>query len=111
PDATVGTITGAGVVRIVYGGDKGVAEINQDLDWVPGKAETGDGFGESIDTDDYNEDGYTDLVVGIPSEDLGTMTDAGMVEVLYGAADGLGTGEQTTHLEQGTGEGAIARSA
>ncbi|MEU2264383.1 trypsin-like serine protease [Streptomyces sp. NPDC019645] len=112
PKATVGTTAGAGVVRIVYGGGKGTAEINQDLDWVAGGAETEDWFGESIDTVDYNEDGYTDLVVGTPAEDVGTAADAGFVDVLYGAAGGLGTGTQkATHLEQGAGAGSIAASA
>jgi hypothetical protein len=112
PKATVGTTTGAGVVRIVYGGGKGTAEINQDLDWVAGSAETDDGFGESLDTVDYNEDGYTDLVVGTPAEDVGTADDAGFADVLYGAAGGLGTGTQkATHLEQGSGAGGIAAAA
>ncbi|MEU3923137.1 trypsin-like serine protease [Streptomyces sp. NPDC029004] len=112
PKATVGADADAGVVRIVYGGGKGTAEINQDLDWVPGSAEASDWFGEALATVDYNEDGYTDLVVGTPSEDLGTAADAGTVDVLYGAAGGLGNGTQkVTHLEQGTGAGAILASA
>lgn len=59
----------------MYGGGKGTAEINQDLDWVPGSAEASDWFGEALATVDDNEDGYTDLVVGTPSEDLGTAAD------------------------------------
>ncbi|MEU6352221.1 trypsin-like serine protease [Streptomyces sp. NPDC047072] len=104
PKATVGADAEAGVVRIVYGGGKGTAEINQDLSWVPGDAEATDWFGEALDTVDYNEDGYTDLVVGTPSEDLGSATSAGFVDILYGAADGIGTGAaKATHFEQGTG--------
>ncbi len=34
PMATVGGDTTAGLVRVVYGGGKGTAEITQDLDWV-----------------------------------------------------------------------------
>ncbi|MFF3340809.1 trypsin-like serine protease [Streptomyces flavidovirens] len=112
PKATVGTVTDAGAVRIVYGGGKGTAEITQDLAWVPGSAETGDWFGEALETVDYNEDGYTDLVVGTPSEAIGTVADSGFVDILYGARDGLGTGTQkNTHLEQGAGTGAIAAGA
>lgn len=88
PAATVGTDTSAGVVRVSYGGGKGTAEINQDLDWVPGGAEQSDWFGEQLATVDYNEDGYTDLVVGTPNETLGTATDAGMVDVIFGAGPG-----------------------
>ncbi|MEW2292551.1 S1 family peptidase [Streptomyces sp. NPDC006743] len=111
PKAAVAGKDGAGVVRIVYGGGKGTAEINQDLDWVPGGSEAGDWFGEAMDTVDYNEDGCTDLVVGTPSEDLGTATDAGMVDILYGAPGGIGTGSlKDTHFEQGSGTGSFKSS-
>ncbi|MFF0787864.1 trypsin-like serine protease [Streptomyces spiralis] len=111
PKAAVGGDDGAGVVRVVYGGGKGTAEINQDLDWVPGGSEPGDWFGEAMDTVDYNQDGCTDLVVGTPSEDLGTATDAGMVDILYGAPGGIGTGAtKDTHFEQGAGTGSFKAS-
>ncbi|WP_030171431.1 trypsin-like serine protease [Streptomyces sp. NRRL S-813] len=111
PKAAVGGNDGAGVVRVVYGGGKGTAEINQDLDWVPGGSEAGDWFGEAMDTVDYNQDGCTDLVVGTPSEDLGTATDAGMVDILYGAPGGIGTGAtKDTHFEQGSGTGSLKAS-
>ncbi|MFI9646164.1 S1 family peptidase [Streptomyces sp. NPDC052040] len=111
PKATVGGNDGAGVVRIVYGGGKGTAEINQDLDWVSGGAEAGDWFGEAMTTVDYNEDGCTDLVVGTPSEDLDKATDAGMVDLLYGAPGGIGTGAtKSTHFQQGAGNGSLKGS-
>ncbi|MFE2942885.1 trypsin-like serine protease [Streptomyces sp. NPDC059255] len=112
PRATVGGDAQAGLVRVVYGGGKGIAEITQDLDWVPGGSEAGDWFGESLATVDYNEDGCTDLVVGTPAEDLGGEAEAGFVQILYGAPGGLGTGTlKATHLEQGTGSGSIGSSA
>ncbi|MFD5212555.1 trypsin-like serine protease [Streptomyces anulatus] len=112
PKATVGGHAAAGLIRVVYGAGKGTAEITQDLDWVPGGAEANDWFGESLATVDHNEDGYTDLVVGTPAEDVGAAANAGFVDVLYGAAGGLGAGaEKATHLEQGAGTGHIAGSA
>ncbi|GGS01713.1 MULTISPECIES: trypsin-like serine protease [Streptomyces] len=111
PKATVGGDDGAGVVRVVYGGGKGTAEINQDLDWVDDAAEPGDWFGESLATVDYDEDGCTDLVVGSPSEDLDKATDAGTADLLYGAPGGLGTGAtKSTHFQQGTGTGSLKGS-
>ncbi|MFI9760790.1 trypsin-like serine protease [Streptomyces sp. NPDC051963] len=111
PRATVGSAGTAGLVRIVYGGGKGTAEINQDLDWVSGAAEAGDSFGESLATVDYDEDGCTDLVVGTPAEDIGSVADAGMVDILHGATGGLGTGaKKDTHFEQGAGTGSLAAS-
>jgi disulfide bond formation protein DsbB len=38
---------------------------------------------------DFDGDGYADLAIGAPWEDLGFVEDAGMVIVLYGSADGL----------------------
>lgn len=111
PQAVVAGKSTSGVVRIVYGGGKGTAEINQDLGWVPGDSESGDYFGEVLDTVDYNEDGYTDLVTGTPSEDIGTATNAGVVDILFGGPSGLGTGtEQARHFEQGQGAGGIKAS-
>ncbi|MFI2432478.1 trypsin-like serine protease [Streptomyces sp. NPDC018693] len=111
PAATVGGDSGAGLVRVVYGGGKGTAQIDQDLDWVPGVSEANDWFGEDLDTVDYDQDGCTDLVVGIPSEDLGSVADAGSVQLLYGAPGGLGTGAvKATVYEQGAGNGSLKAS-
>jgi hypothetical protein len=38
---------------------------------------------------DFNNDGFGDLAVGAPGEDLGTAADAGAVGVLYGSGGGL----------------------
>ncbi len=40
---------------------------------------------------DFNGDGYHDLAIGAPNEDIGSATDAGAVNVLYGGPTGLGT--------------------
>ncbi|MFG3082203.1 trypsin-like serine protease [Streptomyces parvulus] len=111
PMATVGGHTTAGLVRVVHGGGKGIAEINQDLAWVPGDAEAGDHFGNHLATVDYNEDGYTDLVVSASEENVGSAVDAGFVDILFGGKNGLGSGPATRHLEQGSGNGSIGASA
>jgi hypothetical protein len=44
---------------------------------------------------DFNGDGFSDLAVGLPDEDIGGSSNAGAVTVVYGSADGLaaaGTG-------------------
>lgn len=38
---------------------------------------------------DFNGDNYDDLAIGVPGEDIGTIMDAGCVNVLYGSAGGL----------------------
>lgn len=92
-------------MKVVYGGGKGSETVHQDLDYVPDAAEADDGFGQALASVDYDEDGYTDLVVGTPAEDIGTVANAGTVTVLYGSPDGLGKGKAALNLVQGTGAG------
>ncbi|MEU1819337.1 trypsin-like serine protease [Streptomyces roseifaciens] len=111
PKATVGGNADAGAVRVVYGGGKGNVQLDQDLSSVPGGAEAGDRFGHSLATVDYNQDGYTDLVVGVPYEDAGSIADVGMVSVVYGSAAGLGKGRGSDNYVQEEGNGALKKSA
>ncbi|NED90186.1 esterase, partial [Streptomyces sp. SID11233] len=56
----------------------------------------------------YNEDGYTDLVVGSPNEAVGSVAGAGFADILFGGPGGLGTGPvKAQHLEQGAGTGSL----
>ena len=50
---------------------------------------------------DFNGDGYTDLAVGVPSEDVGHKEQAGAVNVLYGSQFGL-TAAGDQHWTQDT---------
>src|ERR671911_2949887 len=50
---------------------------------------------------DFDNDGFGDLAVGVPGEDAGTAANAGAVQVLYGAADGLAADGRI--LAQGAG--------
>jgi FG-GAP repeat len=38
---------------------------------------------------DFNDDGFGDLAVGLPGEDVGRLPNAGAVSVLYGRANGM----------------------
>ncbi|MFJ7017773.1 FG-GAP repeat protein [Streptomyces sp. NPDC101117] len=58
---------------------------------VPGTPELGDGFGYDVSLGDADGDGFADLAIGAPGEDVGTVRDAGMVVVLRGSARGLTT--------------------
>jgi hypothetical protein len=69
--------------------------VNQETPSVEGSGETGDGFGASVAAGDINKDGRADLAIGAPTEDVGSVADAGATFVLYGSATGLtGTGSQ-----------------
>src|SRR5206468_977708 len=63
----------------------------QDTPNVQDQAEPDDAFGSALSTGDFNGDGFDDLVVGAPGEDIGSINAAGGTNVLYGNAAGLQT--------------------
>jgi hypothetical protein len=84
-----------GQITVWYGGPTGPdpaqqpGVFHQDTAGVPGGGESEDRFGASVSVGDANRDGYADVAVGVPGEDLGTVQDAGSVTVLYGSRTGL----------------------
>ncbi|WP_416979051.1 FG-GAP repeat domain-containing protein [Streptomyces sp. T028] len=102
PEATVDGVAKAGAVHVVYGGGKGTLTVTQAPDNIPGAPERGDQYGYSMAVYDADLDGCSDLVVGIPYEDLGTVPDAGLVQVIYGATTGLGSGKAVKEFLQGS---------
>lgn len=91
PDATVGTHPRAGRVHVVYGGG-GSQTISQADAFVAGGPEDGDRFGFSMDSVDWDGDGCTDLVVGVPFEAEGEDVESGWIDILYGSPTGFGPG-------------------
>jgi len=78
----------------LYGSASGLTEVgdqifHQDTSGIQGVAETGDKFGEFLATGDFNCDGRSDLAVGAPQEAIGTVVEAGAVNIIYGSASGL----------------------
>ncbi|HEV8420457.1 MAG TPA: hypothetical protein VGR13_03785, partial [Actinomycetota bacterium] len=96
PFEDVGGILNAGAVNILYGSPSGLQATSpndqfwsQDSPDVDGSAEESDEFGSSLAGGDFNADGYADLVVGMPLEDVASVVDAGGAQVLYGSPAGL----------------------
>jgi hypothetical protein len=124
PKTTVNGHHDAGAVHVVYGSPIGIDASKGQL-WsqattgIVGNPETGDGFGgraepwradlwdqKSIAAGDFDGDGYDDLAVGVPGEDMtldsdllevpgteghgtDTVPDAGAVNVIRGSVHGL----------------------
>ncbi|MFH8293073.1 esterase [Streptomyces sp. NPDC018059] len=92
PDDGGETMTG-GLVGVRYGTADGLGEEakwwTQDSTGVPGTAERGDGWGADLSVADTNGDGYADVAIGAPGEDIGTVADAGAAWVLRGSENGL----------------------
>ncbi|MDI6413583.1 FG-GAP and VCBS repeat-containing protein [Streptomyces albus] len=98
-----------GTVKVLYGTANGpsadrTTTLTQNSPGVPGANEEGDEFGASLAAGDVNGDGYADIAVGVPGEDIGSGAsgkNTGAVIQLFGAKGGLsGTGAK--NYDQGT---------
>jgi hypothetical protein len=93
PDATVAGHAKAGAVVILYGTAHGIdatrrTVVTQNSTGIPGSAEAGDRFGAAVVVRDLNADGYADLVVGAPGEEVYGDEGGGSVTVVWGTASG-----------------------
>lgn len=91
---TVNGARDAGAITVLYGTSAGglssgsAQAFHQDSTGVIGTAEAEDNFGAAFAGGDVNGDGFGDLAIGAPAENVGA-TDAGAVHILYGSASRL----------------------
>ena len=105
PGENVGGKRDAGAVHVLYGSASGPTARDQvwhqNRKGIKGSAERGDRFGEALASGDFDGDGYADLAVGVPHEDVGSAPSAGVVQVLYGGPGGLTARDQLWRLGKG----------
>lgn len=117
PFEDIGTAADAGAVQVYYGGPLGPSAggangqpvnlfLHQNVSGVPGTSEAGDQFGRAIAAGDFDDDGFTDLAVGVPFDDTSSnqAADAGLVLVVFGSATGLNPGRTQELVSQKAGE-------
>ena len=80
--ATLSPCVAALILAFAFGGAPSVAHahlsiIRQGAE-SRGSKETGDEHGRAVAVGDFDGDGFQDLAVGAPKEDVGTTVDAGM---------------------------------
>jgi hypothetical protein len=90
PLEDVGSTVDAGTVSVLPGSAGGLTASGARLfTQVGGLVEAGDEFGEQLASGDFDHDGFADLAAAAPTEDVGTVQQAGAVSVLPGSAGGL----------------------
>jgi hypothetical protein len=105
----------AGSVHVFYGTEEGITAEDDEIfsratSDVEGTPETGDEFGRALAVGDFNGDGFSDLAIGAPFDDV-NVDDAGSVTVLFGSQDGLSADDSlllhqnTPGIEDDTDEG------
>jgi hypothetical protein len=95
PGDIVGGHPEAGSVTAIDGSEHGLGGagdrlLTQNVSGIRGDAELGDHFGAGLAAGDFDGDGYDDLAIGAPGEDVDGKKDAGSVTVVFGSKDGLG---------------------
>jgi nucleoside phosphorylase len=100
----MGAVSNAGAANVIYGTASGLdmsgAQFwHQDSPGVLGDgAEEDDSFAYSLAAANFGKSTHADLAIGVRQEDLGTITNAGAVNVLYGSSTGLtASGDQFWH--------------
>ena len=110
PNEDIETASDAGAIQVIYGSGAGLRAsgsqfLHQNTNGVTGEAATGSNFGRALSTGDFNFDSFADLAIGVPNEDVNTVSDAGMVQVLYGSGMGLTTSSSQAWHQDSAGVG------
>jgi hypothetical protein len=96
----------AGAVNVLYGSRRGLTGDGNQR-WsranLPGPAGEIDRFGQELATGDFDGDGYDDLAVGVPWDDVVGADDLGVIDVLYGGPGGLSADRAATFDRSATG--------
>jgi len=102
----------AGAVHVLYGSGRGLDAAGnqlwtQDRSDLAGVGNTGDAFGSALTAGDFDGNRRDDLAVGVPFEDIKTVTDMGAVNVIYGTGSGLrAAGNKMWHQNKANIKGA-----
>jgi hypothetical protein len=98
--------TNGGSFHVIYGSLNGLTEegdqlIDQDSPGIENGVEANDYYADVLAVADYDCDGYADIAVGIPREDIAVGADTGAINIIYGSSTGLSTADDWFHQNFG----------
>ena len=106
PSESVAGNLQAGAVHVLYSSKDGLVSLGsqffrEGVSGIPGVPETSDHFGTALASGDFDDDGYADLAIGVPGEDVfanGTNEqESGIVVILHGSPTGLHASQPKSH--------------
>lgn len=99
PREDIGGAANAGAVHVLYGngGSGNGFSANNFISQagfsggsdIRGAVEANDLFGSALAAGDFNDDGAMDLAIGVPGESIGSISNSGAVNTVYGTIFGL----------------------
>jgi hypothetical protein len=95
-DVSQGGNNDDGVVQVLLSSSGGLSAAGNQLLFqgnggLKGTPEAGDRFGYALAAGDFNRDGRVDLAATAPTENVGSIADAGAFNAIYGGSSGLGS--------------------
>jgi hypothetical protein len=104
PYENIGDRANAGAVNVLYGRAGGLSGTgdqvwHQNRRGIGDAAEANDRFGSALSAGNFGQSGTADLAVGVALEDVGTVSEAGAVNVIYGSSRGLSPVNQFWHKD------------
>lgn len=104
PYEDIGSRKDAGFVAVLFGGAGGLKTNAERITQtqVGAANEAGDLFGYSLAAGNFDGDAYDDLAMGAPGEAVGSVWNAGLVDILHGSGVGLLPASKILRLDQNT---------
>ena len=90
PFEDVSGVTDSGAIAVLYGKSSGLSDagdrfFHQNSESFADEVQNNDLFGAALATGDFDGDGFDDVAVSVPLQDVDGIADAGAVHVLYGS--------------------------
>ena len=107
PNEAINGKNSAGAVHVLSGSDTQISSgddqfIHQNTTGIAESIGNNDQFAAAMAWGDFNNDGFDDLAIGAPGDNVDGVARAGVVNVLYGSGSGLvSAGDQLWHQNVG----------